>query len=771
MKKLSIWLGVATVAVLFLALAGSAQALTWEQVNTDGFGSVAHRLVFAPSVWGGYMYLGVDNQGYGAAVWRSSGGTDWTQVSTNGFGDANNQYIADMAIFQGNLYTIANNATTGTEVWSTRNGEDWAQANSNGFGDANNNNELSALEVFGDYLYAAAGNDTTGLEIWRTADSRSWTQVNTDGFGSNNNYQSETLYVFDGQLYCGTFASSGGGKMWRTADGTNWTSLISAGFGNAANVAVASLVKFDSKLYAFTFNLAGAQIWSSGDGATWTQVTTPALGGDWPTLRPMAVNGTLYVGIRNTTTGANLWRTDNGVDWVKEISNGKGDVYNYALYGMTVWGDRMYLGFSNGWAYDPSATGVEMWRSERIGVMDITTTSLATAYEGKSYEQKLNITNGTPSFQWSISEGSLPVGLSIDEDTGTISGTPKVGGKFTFTVLADDYSTPTQTATQEFTMTAINKGHIVTGAGAGAAPWLRVFSAYGRAADKPSDLMAFASTFRGGVNVATGDLDGDGVDEIIAAPRGNGAPQVRVFDKNGIAKFSQNGFYAYDKNLRCGTDVAVADLDGNGTDEIITTPGTGCGPQVKIFNSKGQAVLTKGFFAYSQGLRVGLRVAAGDVNKDGKAEIVTVPERGASAQVRIFDYKGKAKGTTGFYPYGSLPTGGDVAVADLNGDAKDEIITVPGEGYPAQVRIFDSTGKAKLNPGFFAYPQSIKTGFLISAGDLNSDGKAEIVTVPKTANAAQVRTFKYNGQAVFTPGFYAYAAAQKAGADVAVANF
>lgn len=761
MKKLFIWLGVAVFAVLFCALAGQVQALSWEQVNANGFGD-GDLATFSQIVWGEYMYVGATKGISMVNVWRSSGGTDWEKVTSDGFGDSNNRYGINLAVFDGDLFAMTVNTVTGAEVWRTRNGTDWTRANSDGFGNSNNDGIWNDLMVFQDNLYAAVYNNSTGIEIWRTADGANWTQVNTDGFGSANNYGSTALYVFNDQLYCGTY-STGGAKIYRTADGTNWTSVITAGFGNALNTSINSLLKFDGRLFAFVIGGSTRSVWSSRDGSTWNQITTVDFSaGNGFSWKPMVANGTLYVATNSHATGADLWRTDDGANWVREMDNGNGDANNGVLIGMTVWGDRMYFGFSN------AATGAEMWRSERIGVFDITTTSLGTAYESKDYEQKLNAANGTAADTWSISEGELPDGLSIDGDSGTISGTPKVGGKFTLTVSVDDYSTPTQTVMKEFTLTVINKGHIVTGAGAGATPWVRAFSAYGRESAKPSNLMAFASTFRGGVNVATGDLDGDGVDEIITAPRGNGAPQVRVFNKNGTL---QKSFYAYSSNLRCGTDVAAADLDGNGTDEIITTPGYGCGPQVKVFNRNGTAVLTTGFFAYASGLRVGVRVAAGDVNRDGKAEIVTVPERGEAAQVRIFDYAGKAKGTTGFYPYGTLPTGGDVTVADLNGDGKDEIITVPGEGYPAQVRIFNSTGKATLNAGFYAYPRSIKTGFLISAGDLNSDGKAEIVTVPKTANAAQVRTFKSNGQAIFTPGFYAYTAAQKAGADVAAGNF
>ncbi len=684
MKKLFINLGIAVAAVLFLLMAGSAQAVSWEKIDTQQYWGSANSIVFAPSIWGGYMYAGVTGSA-GAEVWRSSGGADWERVSSGGFGNDNNMFIEDFAVFNGDLYAIAANFDTGTEVWRSRNGSDWSQVGGDGFGDTKNLSELVALEVFDGQLYAGTGNHTTGAEIWRTANGTDWSQANDDDFdgGAVSNYEITDLYEFDGQLYCGVL-NNGAGKIWRTSNGTAWKEVISDGFGDANNEGIGSFVRFNDELYSFTYNdVTGTEAWRSADGDsdTWTQVNTDGFGNVetyWIFMRPVVADGSLYVGYSNTKNGGGVWSTNNGVDWKSEMSDGQGSSTSYSVYGMTLWGDRIYAALS-------SFGGAKLYRSERINV-------------------------------WP-------------------------------------------------------QGYLVTASGAGATPWVRKFNAYGREQNSPRNLMAFAGTFRGGVNVATGDLDGDGTDEIIVAPRGNGAAQVRVFDKDGNIKFSRTGFYAYDKNLRCGTDVAAADVDGNGLDEIITIPGAGCGPQVKIFDANGQTVLTKGFFAYGSGLRVGARIAAGDVNKDGKAEIVTVPERGVPGQVRVFDYSGRVKGTAGFYPYGSQRTGGDVAVADLDGNGKAEIITVPGEGFPAQVRIFDSTGKAVINPGFYAYARSVKNGFLINAGDLNRDGKAEIVTVPKTGSPAQVRTFKSNGSVIFTPGFYAYSATQKAGADVAVGNF
>lgn len=77
---------------------------------------------------------------------------------------------------------------------------------------------------------------------------------------------------------------------------------------------------------------------------------------------------------------------------------------------------------------------------------------------------------------------------------------------------------------------------------------------------------------------------------------------------------------AYDKNFRGGVSVAAGDINNDGRQEIITGPFSHGGPQIKIFDSNlknsGQ------FFAYDKSLKTGIRVMTDDINKDGKIEIL-----------------------------------------------------------------------------------------------------------------------------------------------------
>ncbi|MBQ7154530.1 MAG: putative Ig domain-containing protein [Synergistaceae bacterium] len=78
----------------------------------------------------------------------------------------------------------------------------------------------------------------------------------------------------------------------------------------------------------------------------------------------------------------------------------------------------------------------------------ITKTSLADGTEGASYNELL--TANTSSVTWSVSEGELPDGLTLNSSTGVISGIPAKSGTYTFTVQA---SNGTSTGTKQYTLT------------------------------------------------------------------------------------------------------------------------------------------------------------------------------------------------------------------------------------------------------------------------------------------------------------------------------
>lgn len=293
--------------------------------------------------------------------------------------------------------------------------------------------------------------------------------------------------------------------------------------------------------------------------------------------------------------------------------------------------------------------------------------------------------------------------------------------------------------------------YIVIGPGVGGGPQVRVFTQDGTLV---SQFFAYSESFRGGVNVATGDLDGDGVDEIVTGAGMGGGPQVRVFDYQGRPKLT-NGFFAYAEHVRNGVYVAVGDLNGDGLGEIVTGTGAGSGPHVRTFNRFGQAVFSPGFFAYAENVRNGVYVATGDLDGNGRDEIITGTGQGSGPHVRTFNYVGSAVFTPGFFPYSTAFRGGvRVATGDLDGNGREEILTVPGIGGGPQVRAFDRYGKASVTNGFFAFGDNFRGGSFIAGGDTNQDGKAEIIVGVGSMSAPLVRVFNQTGS-VINGQFYA----------------
>lgn len=172
--------------------------------------------------------------------------------------------------------------------------------------------------------------------------------------------------------------------------------------------------------------------------------------------------------------------------------------------------------------------------------------------------------------------------------------------------------------TRELTLglgTAGGKTYLAVGAGAGGAPLVRLYTE--DLAPVAEAWNAYDPRFRGGVSASVGDVDGDGAPDVVTGAGAGGGPHVRVFDASGNVKAQ---FFAYSERFRGGVTTAVGDVDGDGLDEIVTGPGFGGGPHVRVFNRKGE--VENQFFAFDSRQRGGVLVSVGDVDGDGRVEIL-----------------------------------------------------------------------------------------------------------------------------------------------------
>lgn len=276
--------------------------------------------------------------------------------------------------------------------------------------------------------------------------------------------------------------------------------------------------------------------------------------------------------------------------------------------------------------------------------------------------------------------------------------------------------------------------YIVAGLGSGSFPQIKVLRTDGSVY---KEFFAYSPHFTGEINVAVGDIDLDGKEEIVTGAGFGGGPHVRIFNVDGIV---EGQFFAYGSSFRGGVNIAVADVTGDGADEIITGPGRGEKPVVKIFNRSGEVIAS--FLAYAEGFTGGVNVAAGDFNHDGKAEIVVGAGAGGGPHVRVFDHAGNV--ISQFFAFNQIFNGGvKVAAGDLHSDGQAEIIVSPESKSVPTVKVFNYRGG--LLSSLLAFESSYFGGVNVAVKDLEGDSVGEIIVGRSVGNDSAVKAFDIKG--------------------------
>jgi hypothetical protein len=240
-------------------------------------------------------------------------------------------------------------------------------------------------------------------------------------------------------------------------------------------------------------------------------------------------------------------------------------------------------------------------------------------------------------------------------------------------------------------------GHLLptlsaVGSGIGGNAIVRVYDALGNSL---IDFQPYGSGFHGEVHVAIGDINGDGIDDVITGAGSGGGPHVMVFDGAkllmGIAQpipGQIGNFFAYDAGFHGGVFVAAGDVDGDGRMDVVCGAGAGGGPHVVVYSGLVGSRI-RSFYAYDPRFTGGVTVAAGDVNGDGRADIVTGAGAGGGPHVEVFDGRTFAL-TRSLYAFDAGFAGGvRVAVGDFNGHGVPDISMAAGPGGGPRVRVID----------------------------------------------------------------------------------
>lgn len=280
------------------------------------------------------------------------------------------------------------------------------------------------------------------------------------------------------------------------------------------------------------------------------------------------------------------------------------------------------------------------------------------------------------------------------------------------------------------------------GSGPGSAP---IVFTYNQDGTVRSQATVFDPNFTGGVRTTTADFTGNGVADTVVGTGPGIATQVKILD--GVSGNELFVFNPFEAAFTGGIYVTTGDLNGDGVPDLIITPDEGGGPRVMVISGSSFEVIFDFFGIDDEAFRGGARAAVGDVNGDGFMDLVVSAGFGGGPRIAIYSGAALQQGNVeklvndffAFEP--ELRNGAFVAVGDVTGNGFGDLIFGGGPGGGPRVRVADaqmlltSPGFGSLDEildvqlaNFFAGDDSNRNGVQVVMKNLNNDNLADLVT-------------------------------------------
>jgi hypothetical protein len=250
-------------------------------------------------------------------------------------------------------------------------------------------------------------------------------------------------------------------------------------------------------------------------------------------------------------------------------------------------------------------------------------------------------------------------------------------------------------------------------------------------------VRPFGSTYSTGVKVATGDVTGDGVEDVVVATAGDIAAKVRVID--GATGKLRTGSVFSTSAYTGAVEVAVGDVTGDGIDDIAVVTNEGS-PRARVYRGGDFTRLVDFRPVSGSGGYLGRpQVALADLNADGRDDLVVAGRY--SAGMTVAGYSGATLGSgakparvfqqfvltgTGF------AEGAYLAAGDLSGDGHADLVF--GARWGA-ARVLALSGRELVQTGartaladFAPVGSGYANGVRVGVSDLDGDGRADLLT-------------------------------------------